>query len=278
MARGEVGIPLELKQGMSPHLEMRWGTRGSSRVASGNSGFLSSCDGYLREPLELRKGNKAFYQVLRGDLGLLSRRCGKKGVSSHIEGEFRGFSQVAVEVWGSSRVTMGKSGSLLLPQGRQDYFQVARGVRDCSPVTARKSASSCTEVGISLCFSYCSKKLWIPLEFQHGPEGTSQFVSGKSGLLSSYEGHLRIPLQSLLGNEGSHLETRRVTHGSSPVAIGILAFLGVSTGDSDLVSFEGMELNFPLELYKGCQAYCRVQGETCAARSQREELHPWQRS
>ena len=33
----EVGIPLELKQGMGPHLQMRWNTRGFSRVVAGNS-------------------------------------------------------------------------------------------------------------------------------------------------------------------------------------------------------------------------------------------------
>ena len=32
----EVGIPLELKQGMGPHLQMRWNTRGFSRVVAGN--------------------------------------------------------------------------------------------------------------------------------------------------------------------------------------------------------------------------------------------------
>ena len=47
----EVGIPLELKQGMGPHLQMRWETRCSSRVALGNSAFISSFDGDLWAPL-----------------------------------------------------------------------------------------------------------------------------------------------------------------------------------------------------------------------------------
>ena len=51
MVRGEVGIPLELKQGMGPHLQMRWDTQGSSRVVAGNSAFISSCDGDLWAPL-----------------------------------------------------------------------------------------------------------------------------------------------------------------------------------------------------------------------------------
>ena len=32
MVRGEVGIPLELKQEMGPHLKRRWETWGSSRL------------------------------------------------------------------------------------------------------------------------------------------------------------------------------------------------------------------------------------------------------
>ena len=50
MVRGEGGNPLELKQGMGPHLQMRWDTQGSSRVVAGNSAFISSCDGDLWAP------------------------------------------------------------------------------------------------------------------------------------------------------------------------------------------------------------------------------------
>ena len=58
MVRGEVGIPLELKQGMGPHLQMRWDTRGSSRVVVGNSSFILTCDGDLLAPLNCMKGVK----------------------------------------------------------------------------------------------------------------------------------------------------------------------------------------------------------------------------
>ena len=56
VVREEVGIPLELQQGMGPHLQMRWGTRGFSRLVAGNSGFISSCDGDLWAPLSCMKG------------------------------------------------------------------------------------------------------------------------------------------------------------------------------------------------------------------------------
>ena len=58
MVRGEVGIPLELKQGMDPHIQTRWDTRGSSRVVAGNSAFVSGCDGDLWAPMNWLKGVK----------------------------------------------------------------------------------------------------------------------------------------------------------------------------------------------------------------------------
>ena len=45
MVPGEVGIPLELKQGMGPSLQIRWETRGSSQLVAGTSAFISSWDG-----------------------------------------------------------------------------------------------------------------------------------------------------------------------------------------------------------------------------------------
>ena len=56
MVQGVVGIPLELKQGMGPHLQRRWETRSSSHLVAGNSGFIVSCDGYLWVPLSCMKG------------------------------------------------------------------------------------------------------------------------------------------------------------------------------------------------------------------------------
>ena len=50
VVRGEVGILLELKQEMGPHLKRRWETRGASRLLAGNSDFISSCDGVSGPP------------------------------------------------------------------------------------------------------------------------------------------------------------------------------------------------------------------------------------
>ena len=56
--QGKVGIPLWSKQGIwgSSGDEVR--NMGSSRVVAGNSGFLSSGDWYLGEPVSCIKGVK----------------------------------------------------------------------------------------------------------------------------------------------------------------------------------------------------------------------------
>ena len=59
LVRGEVGIPLELKQGMGPHLQMRWEKPGSSRAVVENSAFISSGGRDLWAPLHCMKGVKS---------------------------------------------------------------------------------------------------------------------------------------------------------------------------------------------------------------------------
>ena len=94
-----------------------------SRVAAGNSGFLSSCDVYLGYPLELHKGRQASFQVGRVHSRLLSRRC--RGIGPHLAlvGESCGFSRVAA---GSSGFFLGGDRDLrellVLPQGNPELI------------------------------------------------------------------------------------------------------------------------------------------------------------
>ena len=62
----EVGIPLELKLRMGPHLHMRWETQGSSRVVLGNSVFLSRCDGDFWAKFSCMKGVKPLLEFGEG--------------------------------------------------------------------------------------------------------------------------------------------------------------------------------------------------------------------
>ena len=64
--QGEFGIPLELKQGIGPHLHMRWETRGSSRIVAGSKGFRSRCDGYLWAPFNCMKRVKPHLKIGEG--------------------------------------------------------------------------------------------------------------------------------------------------------------------------------------------------------------------
>ena len=95
-------------------------SQASSRVEAQNSALLSSCEGYLLEPIEWPKGSQASCGVLREDTGLLSRPCRKRRASFRDDerilwffsscvaqcGVFLEFRQVPK---GASRVAPGKS-------------------------------------------------------------------------------------------------------------------------------------------------------------------------
>ena len=68
----------------------------------GNSGFLSSCDRDLREPLILPQGSQASFQVARGTTGFFSSGCW--GIWPHLElrQETRGSSPVVTGIMRSS--------------------------------------------------------------------------------------------------------------------------------------------------------------------------------
>ena len=167
----------------------------------GNSGLLSSCVGYFGKALELPKGSLASFHVPRGNSGLLSSSCRGKGPHLTLQWEYRGFSQVQREAGVSSSVVPRTSGSLsYCPREVKTPFELRGECGIALKSLQGNRASSSIEVGISLCFSCCIMKLWVSLEFQGGPQGTSHFASGKSDLLSSLKGNLEIPLEWLLGN------------------------------------------------------------------------------
>ena len=68
---GKVGIPLQLKQGSQPLSRDEMGNRGLLLSCGKNSGFLSSCNGYLGEPFVLHKETQSSFAVLKEYLGLL---------------------------------------------------------------------------------------------------------------------------------------------------------------------------------------------------------------
>ena len=125
-----------------PHLTLTGESRGLSRVAAGDLGFLCRYHREIRELLVLPQGSQVSIRVARASTGVLW----SQGRLIKPQFAWKGESQVV------SRVAAGSAGSLQLP--------------------------------------------W-------GPEGASHVVSGKSGILSSCEGPLGIPLELVQATRAS---------------------------------------------------------------------------
>ena len=138
----------------------------------------------------LSLGSQASFQVSRGISGYLRRRC--SGLVPHfsLRGESRGFSRVAMVSMGflSSRDANLKE-PLLLPQGSQVSFHVARGstglllnhCRGIGPhLTMRGGISWCLlSCGRKLCvFSICDSVSKEPLMLPKGSQASFQVAIG----------------------------------------------------------------------------------------------------
>ena len=69
-------------RGMGPHLTLRGESPGVSQVVAESFGFLSSCDGDVRETLMLPQGSEASFQVVRDTPAFLSSRC--RGIGPNL--------------------------------------------------------------------------------------------------------------------------------------------------------------------------------------------------
>ena len=110
--QGEVGIPLELKQGMGPHLHVRWETRGSSRIVAGNKGFHLRCDGDLRTPFNCMKRVKPHLKIGEGTQECSLGAAGTNGLMSRGQGILLVFLELQQKVWDSSPAIPWNSRSL----------------------------------------------------------------------------------------------------------------------------------------------------------------------
>ena len=136
------------------------GTRDCSQAAAGEKDLISHCN-----------GNIVVFLKCSGKLGFLLQLCQGPQGASHI-------------ALGKSRLLSSCEGSVGL---------LSSHCKEIGPHLALRWESCC----VFLC---CIMKLWVSLEFQGGPQGTSHVASGKSDLLSSFKGNLEIPLEWLLGN------------------------------------------------------------------------------
>ena len=123
-------------------------------------------------------------------------------------------------------------------------------------------ASSCGVGEVSWVFSSCDRHLVYILELRRGWTFETRVCSAKSGLLSSYDGHL-VKLNSAW-------QENTDTSGGEPVGQASLiswhSYIGIPINfheESCIVNFWTNELSAPLDVSKGCKAFCPEEVENC---------------
>lgn len=159
MVRGEVGIPLDWKQGMCPHLQMSWETWGSCRSCGGKSlGFpLEGVTGISGPQLRLNEGESSLLSSLERALGLLSRCCRNKGPHVTRTGNLLVFFKDCCGRQDSSAATLGNSGASRVASGKSSLHSSCKGARDRSGVLTGESGQFAWKEAISTCFSSCGR-------------------------------------------------------------------------------------------------------------------------
>ena len=152
----------------------------------------------------MHEGSQASFRDCRGHSGLLSRSCRNKWLHVARTGESLCFCRVVAVGLGFLSSYPGELREpLVVPQRSQVSIRVGRGSagllwshgRGIRPQFAWKRESQR--------ISRVAAGRLGSLELQWGPEGASHPVSGKSGILSSCEGPLEIPVKLMQGMRAS---------------------------------------------------------------------------
>ena len=184
MCKGNIGFLTSQHRGIGPDLEMMWGTRAPSQVMAGDSGFLSSGDWNLGEPLDLHKCCQALLSSFERELGTVLEVLLGKGPYLALRQESSGFSHVAVGSLGFlSSCDRDLRERFVLPQGSQVSFGVLR-------------------VRAGLLSSYC-RRIRPHLALRGESHGVSRVLAGSFVLLSSCDGDCREPLVLPQGSQAS---------------------------------------------------------------------------
>ena len=116
-------------------------------------------------------------------------------------------------------------------------------------------ASSCREGEVSRVFSSSGSHLVYILELRQGWPFETRIFSAKSGLLSSYDGHL--------GKLNYAWQENTYASGGEPgVQTSVISwhsYIGIPIifhEDSAIITFWSIELSAPLEVSNGCEAVC----------------------
>ena len=136
-------------------------------------------------------------RVLRGNSGLLWRRCRRKEPHLALMEESHGSSKLWQETWGSSAGTTGRSGSLsCCLREVKSPFQFRSRVRECSGFMAGESGLNSHGRGNLKVFLELGQEVWVisschgdlrePLMLSLGSQESFQVVRGLLGFLSSW--------------------------------------------------------------------------------------------
>ena len=81
--------------------------------------------------------------------------------------------------------------SLVFHQQNRGSLPVCLGIRDCTSCNARELSLISSKGDVSYDFSSCGRNLGYICELHRGWPFETPLCSAKSGILCSYEGHLR---------------------------------------------------------------------------------------
>ena len=121
-------------------------------------------------------------------------------------------------------------------------------------------ASSCSEGEVSWVSSSCGRHLVYILELQRKWPIETRLCTAKSGLLSSYDGHLR----KLNYAWQENTDSSGGEPGCQASLISWHSYIGIPINfheESGIVTFWIIELSAPLEVSNGCEALCPVEVE-----------------
>ena len=133
----------------------------------GNSAFLSSGYGYLGKLLGFHEGCQISFQVPRGNMGFVGKRCSVKGPHLVWRGGFHGSYGVVLGSLGFLLSCVGTwSTRLCFLREVRSAFKLRGAPRDSSRITAGMNrASSRVEEGKTGLFLSCDGILSVPLEW-----------------------------------------------------------------------------------------------------------------
>ena len=125
----------------------------------------------------------------------------------------------------------------------------------------RNRALSCGKGEVSWFISSCGRNLGYILELRRGWPFKTRVCSVTSGLLSSYEGHLRNLFEARQGNR----DASRGEAGDPGSLSSCQRDIGIPMNfqeESGIVTFRSIEFRVSLEVSKGCEASCRDKAGT----------------